>query len=138
MKKIQLLFLFLFSVTSLFAQWEQVNNGLSSHTPSSMYTMTGFDAVWLGNAGGGVFKSLDNGDNWTNINGDLANLNVNEIRPFGTGTSMFVATEGGPFFTMNETSYTNCTSTGLTNTDIHYFWFGGDDPADYAIGFCWT
>ncbi|MBC8183310.1 PKD domain-containing protein [candidate division KSB1 bacterium] len=134
MKKIQLLYLFLFSASSLFAQWTQINNGLSSHTPTSMYAMSGFDAVWLGNAGGGVFKTIDNGDNWANINGDLTNLNVNDIRAWGTGTSMFVATKGGPFFTMDETSYTNTTSPGLTNTDINYYWFGGDDPADYAIG----
>jgi PKD repeat protein len=134
MKKTQLFFLFFFSFSSLFAQWEQVNNGLSSHAPTSMYVMSGYDAVWLGTAGGGIYKTIDKGDNWTNINGDLANLNINDIRPFGTGTSMFVATAGGPFFTMDEISYTNTTSPGLTNIDINYFWFGGDDPADYAIG----
>ena len=51
MKKLQLLLLFLFSTSLLFAQWTQINNGLSSHAPTSMYTMTGFDAVWIGNAG---------------------------------------------------------------------------------------
>ena len=116
------------------AQWTPINSGLGSHNPTSMYGWYGIDAVWLGNTGGGVFRTTDNGDNWININGDMANLNVNDIRPFGTGTSMFVATEGGPFFTMDEITYTNVTSTGLTNTDINYFGIGGHNPEIYAIG----
>jgi len=116
------------------AQWTAVNNGLGAHFPTSMYAMPGYEVIWLGKFGGGVFKTLDNGDNWNNINGDLANLNVNDIRPFGTGTSMYVSTDGGPYFTMDESTYTNCTSTGLTNTDITYFGVGGNDPQEFAIG----
>jgi hypothetical protein len=40
---------------------------------------------------------------------------------------MFVATEGGPYVTMDMADYTDCTSTGLTHTDINYFWWGDEN-----------
>jgi len=133
-KYIILIGIFQFVLSGLsVAQWTPINTGLGSHNPTSMYGWDGIDVVWLATAGGGVFKTLDNGDNWININGDLANLFVNDIKPFGTGTSMFVSTEGGPFFTMDEITYTNVTSTGLTNTDINYFGYGFGNVVIYAI-----
>jgi hypothetical protein len=124
-------FLFSFTIT---AQWTPISTGLGGHTPTSMYGWPASDVLWLGTMGGGIFKSLDNGNTWNAINGNLANLNVNDIRPFGTGTSMFVATEGGPFHTMDEVTYINCTTAGLTHSDINFFWYGHNDPQSYFIG----
>ncbi len=120
------------SVFIVFARWEQVNTGLTNTAVTSMTAW--MDTLAVGTAGGGLFQSKDNGDNWINISGDLADLNINDVRGVATPTSKTVATKAGPFFTMDQVSYTDNTSTGLTNTDINYYWFGGDGNASWAIG----
>ena len=48
---------------------------------------------------------------------------------------MFVATDDGPYLTLDMLDYTDCTSTGLTNTDINYFWWGNEDMGgEYMVG----
>jgi PKD repeat protein len=131
MKKIQLLFLFLFSASSLFAQWEQVNNGLPNTSVTSMFCW--LDTLIIGTDGGGIFKSYDNGDNWIDINGNIGNKNINDIRGGGYYKAIWVSTDGGPFSTLDHVNYDN-TGTGLTNTDINYYWLSGDNETDWAIG----
>ncbi|MBU2651080.1 MAG: hypothetical protein KKA81_09110 [Bacteroidetes bacterium] len=132
MKNHLLTLLFLLACFPLMSQWIQVNNGLGNFPPTSMYVFV--DTVYVGTFGGGIYRTLDEGNLWTAINGDLANLNVNDIRPGPIPKNIFVATSTGPYFTQDLLNYQNCTSTGLTNTDIHYFWFGGDDATDWAVG----
>ncbi|MBM3404757.1 MAG: hypothetical protein FJY10_07700 [Bacteroidetes bacterium] len=114
------------------AQWVPVGTGLGNFPPTAMFTFV--DTIYLGTEGGGVYRTLDNGSNWVNINGNLGNLEVNDIRPGPASTIIFVATASGPFYTNDLANYDDCSSTGLTNTDITYFWFGGDDAAEWAIG----
>jgi len=130
-KTVLFLFAFLFAF-ALNAQWVQITSGLGDAAPTSMFAFA--DTVYLGTDGDGLFRTLDNGSNWVDINGDLPNPNVNAIFWGPTSHTLFVATNNGPFFTQNLAHFQNCTSTGLTNTDINYFWFGGDDDVSYAIG----
>ena len=129
MKTLILQLVIIFCASTLFAQWVPVNNGLDDHPPTTLMPL-GEDMV-LGTYGGGIYKTTNNGDSWENYNGNLGNLNVNDIRGAGSYTSLFVATEGGPFYTDDMVDYLDCTSTGLTNTDISFFWIldnelGGD------------
>ncbi|MEZ5195975.1 MAG: T9SS type A sorting domain-containing protein [Bacteroidales bacterium] len=118
---------------SLFAQWTPVNNGLDNFPPTTLWPFA--EEMVLGTDGGGLYKTADNGENWVNISGNLGNLHVNDIRGFNSLTSMFVATEGGPFVTMDMADYTDCTSTGLSNTDINYFWWGNEDMGgEFMVG----
>jgi hypothetical protein len=134
MKKNLLLLIAIFCATSLFAQWTLVNNGLSTFPPTTLGNYG--DTLVLGSFGGGIFKTGDNGQNWIDITGDLGNKFVNTIETAWNGPGwLFVGTTGGPFFSMDQATYENCTSTGLTNTDVTFF-SGGEDQIsdDFMIG----
>jgi len=70
--------------------------------------------------GGGVFRSTDNGDNWTPVNTglDCGNIWSLAINPVGTifagtagcGTGVYRSTDNGDSWTL--------VSTGLTSTDV--------------------
>ncbi|MBC8489165.1 MAG: T9SS type A sorting domain-containing protein [Bacteroidetes bacterium] len=133
MKKLLLQLAIVFCASSLFAQWVPVNNGLDDYPPTSLWPFA--DTMVLSTYGGGVYKTYDNGENWNDINGNLGNLFVNDIRGYASYTSMFVATEGGPYITLDQVDYTDCTSTGLTNTDVNYFWWGDENMGgDFMVG----
>ncbi|MCF8369778.1 MAG: T9SS type A sorting domain-containing protein [Bacteroidales bacterium] len=133
--KTQLLFASLLLLANgLFAQWEPIPVGSSSSDVTSMFTYV--ETLIVGTDGDGIFKTDDNGANWTDISGNLANKNVNDIRGGGGPTIIWVATDNGPFFTSDHINYENATSTGLTNTNINYYWFGDGNSsfAEWAIG----
>jgi len=133
MKKNYLLIILLFCAYSLSAQWVPLNTGLPDYPPTSLYPFT--DTMVLSTYGGGVYKTLDNGENWIDINENLGNLFVKDIRGFNSSRSMFLATGGGPYITFDQVDYTNCTSTGLTNTDVNYFWWGPDQMGgEWMVG----
>lgn len=124
MKKTLLnLFIILLAIT-VTAQWQPVSTGLPDFPPTALWPFA--DTIVLSTYGGGVFKTYDNGDNWVDINGDLGNLFVNNIRGHASYTSMFVATAGGPYYTQDQFTYEDCTSTGLDNTDVTYFGIGDE------------
>jgi hypothetical protein len=125
MKKITFILLMTFCATILFAQWEPINTGLDDYPPKSLWPLG--DDMALGTWGGGIYVTNDNGNNWSNVNGNLGDLNVHDIRGFNSNTSLFVATQGGPFITFDLADYTDCTSTGLSNSDAKYFWWGDED-----------
>lgn len=133
MKKLILLFTFTLINTPIFAQWEQVNNGIGSTSVTSMFSWV--DTLMVGTAGGGIFKTEDNGESWIDISGNIGNLNVNDIRGGAGPKVIWAATEGGPFLTQDHANYSDNTSTGLTTTDINYYYFGGgSDETEWAIG----
>ena len=72
MKKQLLSLILAFGILPLFAQWVQVNNGLGNFQPTSMFAYV--DTIVLGTYGGGVFRTLDNGENWIDVNGDIGSL----------------------------------------------------------------
>jgi hypothetical protein len=134
MKKI-LLFLSVYSVACfVYGQWQSIPIIGSTAEISSMFCFG--EDLMVGTQGDGIFKTADNGSTWTNINGDLGNLMVNDIRGGGAPTVIWVATANGAFYTFDHQNYMNCTSPPLANNDIRYFWFGDSNSssADWAIG----
>nr|NQU91800.1 T9SS type A sorting domain-containing protein [Bacteroidota bacterium] len=119
---------------SAFAQWVPVNSGLPDFPPTSMFPFG--DTMVLSTYGGGLFMTYDDGENWSDINGDLGNLYVNDIRSGETSyVNLIVSTVAGPYLTPNTEIYINCNGTGLTNTDVNFFWSGNEAMlGDFFVG----
>ncbi len=66
MKKQVMIIIFALCASSLAAQWVPVGAGLGNFPQTSMFSF--IDTVYLGAYGGGLFRTLDNGSNWTAIN----------------------------------------------------------------------
>ncbi len=73
MKKIYSLFLvFIFATQFISAQWQQTSSGLTSTT---VYGLTQNDSyIYAGTSGAGVFRSSDNGNNWTAVNNGITGI----------------------------------------------------------------
>lgn len=125
MKKFTIQLAIVFCVSSIFAQWVPVNNGLPEYPPTSIINWV--DTVVVSTYGGGIYLTYDQGDNWSEIPGTLPNLFVNKIEyRGGQFDPIAVSTEGGPFICVNG-GYIDCNGTGLTNTSVN-FWSGcGED-----------
>ena len=57
------------------------------------------NSIFAGTWGGGVFRSTNNGINWTAVNNGLTELHVLEL--VVSGTNLFAGTEGGVFLSSN-------------------------------------
>ena len=124
---------FLLCTTTLFGQWTPVNNGLPDFPPTAIWPL--LDDMVLGTYGGGIFNTTDNGENWNDISGNLGNLFVNDVRGFASTTSLLVATAGGPYSTLDLSDYSNNNSTGLSTTDVNYYWWGDEDlGGEFMVG----
>ena len=132
MKKLLLFVFSSFMSVCLLGQWTPIPIGTAS---SEAVTMAAYaDTVMVGFAGDGIFRTRDLGNSWEDISGDLDNNNINRIMP-GPWPSLFVSTDDGPYFTMDQVSYVNTTSTGLTNTDVSLYYVGGElDNNDFIVG----
>ncbi len=127
-----IIFVLLANVIS--AQWAQVNTGLTNLNVTSMFAYE--EVLIIGSMGGGVYKTTDSGNDWIDINGDLANKNVNNIHG-GLGPDVvWVATDNGIFLTLDHVTYSNQNSGGLSNTNANYYWFGSGsgNSNDWAVG----
>jgi len=131
MKKL-LLFIFCTSMAIVvYGQWTQITVGNTTTEPTSMSCTA--DSVLVGFAGDGIFKTEDLGNSWVDISGNLANKYVNDVMP-GPGPMLFVSTNNGPYYTMDQSAYTPA-STGLGNTDISLYYVGGDNnDKDFVVG----
>jgi hypothetical protein len=132
MKKLLLFVFSSFMYSIVFGQWTPIPIGTAS---SEAVTMASYvDTVMVGFAGDGIFRTKDLGNSWEDISGDLGNNNINRIMP-GPWPSLFVSTDDGPYFTMDQETYINTSSTGLTNTDVSWYYVGGElDINDFIIG----
>lgn len=97
-----LLTLFIISYHPLHAQWVQANTGLTLNEVNSFAVIGTTIFASTGNISGngvGVFKSTDNGNNWSPVNNGLLHLNTKKI--IAVGDTLFVAiappniTDGG-------------------------------------------
>ena len=72
------------------------------------------------NNGNKVFKSIDGGSNFTNISGDLPDVIINKIlfRQAASSTTLFVATNIGVYYTLNDGQKWTKLGTGLPNVDV--------------------
>lgn len=133
---VHLLLLFLCVISlphSVFAvdQWDTITpSGTSGYSFNTIASFNGY--VYLG-TNNGVYRSLDGGQTWTQINTGLSNQVIRSIAigftydsgsakyVVSSSTPVFVATAGGVFATQLDgtasTTWT-ATSTGLTDTDV--------------------
>ena len=111
----QTVILFIFISVELSAQWTQV---LPSQNGSIFaLKLKGTLNFFAGSDESGVFRTTDNGENWTTVNSGLTDLRVHSL--VVNGTSLFAGTLGGVFLsTDNGTSWTAVNS-GLTNLNIY-------------------
>ncbi|PIY30426.1 MAG: hypothetical protein COZ08_12970 [Bacteroidetes bacterium CG_4_10_14_3_um_filter_42_6] len=132
MKKLVLFMFSSFVSLCVLGQWTPIPIGTASFEAVAMASFA--DTVMVGFAGDGIFRTRDLGNSWEDISGDLANKNINRILP-GPWPTLFVSTDNGPYFTMDQVSYINTTSTGLTNTDISLYSIGGElDISHFIVG----
>ena len=98
----------LLSPATSVAQWVQTNGPYGGQVLSFA---VGGTNIFTGTNGAGVFRSSDNGTNWTAVNTGLTNTTVNALAVIGT--NLFAGTYAGVFLSTNDGI--SWTQTGLTN-----------------------
>ncbi len=80
--------------------------------------------IFAGNQSSGIFRSTDNGMNWTDVNNGLTDKDVLSLAV--SGTNLFAGTWGGGVF-LSTNSGTNWTAVnnGLTSTYVYSFTVSG-------------
>jgi uncharacterized protein (TIGR03437 family) len=94
-----------------------VNNGLPSNVIINALRVSG-TTVFAGTQGQGVYRTVDNGVNWTQVNNGLNNI---DVRAFAvSGTMLFAGSFGGGVYrtTNNGANWTQVNK-GLTNTIVY-------------------
>ena len=89
----------LFAANNSFSQgdfWEQTNGPLGGDILS--LTINGDGHIFAGNRGGGVFRSTDNGDNWTVINTGLPDFTFVFALAINGAGHIFAGTDGNGMF----------------------------------------
>ena len=107
-----------FSVSTLHAQdfWEQTSGPGGGEVQSLAINSTGH--IFAGTSGGGVFRSTDNGDSWTEVNTGLTNHSIRSLAINSSG-DIFAGTDDGGVFrsTDNGDSWTEINN-GLTSAVV--------------------
>ena len=105
------------------ATWSTITSP-AGVTINSIYgvpnTNTVYATVKSYEAGKKVYKSLDNGNTWTNISSDLPNITMFKVilDPNKTNETIYLGTEIGVYFTDNSTTNWSKLGTGLPNVRI--------------------
>ncbi len=73
--------------------------------------------IFAASYGGGIFRSRDNGENWTAVNSGLSNFNVKAFA-INSGGYIFAGTDGGGIFRSVDNSE-NWTASGLSNFNVN-------------------
>ncbi len=95
---------------------------------------TNANTMWVGAAGGGLWKSTNQGNNWTDMNTNLPNLSIADIaiNPGGTNT-MYIATGDGYGYTTGFVFWGGSYSNGvLKSTDGGVTW--NSTGLNYNVG----
>ena len=126
MKCLLILFMII-STGTLRAQvsWEQTNGPFGGDVRSLTINIGG--DIFAGISSGGVFRSIDNGDNWTEINTDLMNTFVFSLA-INAGGDIFAGTSGGVFRPIDNGDNWTKINTSLMNADVFFLVInvGGD------------
>ncbi|MEI6749384.1 MAG: T9SS type A sorting domain-containing protein [Bacteroidota bacterium] len=132
MKKLTLLSSLLFIAMLASAQWTEVQIGNSNSPISCLFADN--TSLVVGTAGDGLFRTLDNGSNFTDISGNIGNKIINCLA--GTTPILLVGTQNGAFLTVDLANYMDCTSTGLSSTDVTFYGLGSKQAGGnfYIIG----
>lgn len=131
---ISYLFLIAFVAT---AQWTEVSIGNGNAPISVLFSnnlVSDDQSVLAGTAGDGIFRTTDNGANWSDISGNIGNKTINFLD--GAETIFFVGTQNGAYLTIDLVDYMDNTGSGLSSTDITFYGIGSSVAGDhvYAVG----
>ena len=112
-------FFVVFSADMVVAQpafWEQTNGPVGQWVQALAVNLGG--DIFSGTAGGGVFRSTDNGNVWTEINNGLTNTTVRALT-INLGGDIFAGTDGGGVFrsTDNGENWVEVNN-GITNSRV--------------------
>ena len=105
------------------ATWSTIANP-SGVKINSVYAVPNTNTVYATvksySAGNKVYKSINNGDTWTNISGDLPNIIMFKVilDPNKNNETIYLATEIGVYFTDNSTNNWSKLGTDLPNVRI--------------------
>jgi hypothetical protein len=99
-----------------------VNSGLTNTNVSSL--VSSGTNLFAGTAGGGIFRSTNNGTSWTAGNAGLLNTLIWSIA--ASGTYLFAGTYGGGvFLSTNSGASWTAVNSGLTNAYVYSLCFCG-------------
>lgn len=74
--------------------------------------------IFAGTEGGGVYRSMDNGANWTAVNMGLAGIDVRALAINSSGQVWAGTNGGGVFFSTNNGDNWTAANSGLTNAFV--------------------
>jgi len=107
------------STSPIFAQWVKTNGPNSNNVTCLAVNDT---IVFAGTRGNGVFRSTDNGKNWTAVNYGLADKLITSLVTVpaigGNGASMYAATAAGVSLSTSNGNSWNGVNTYLTDPEI--------------------
>jgi ligand-binding sensor domain-containing protein len=74
-------------------------------------------SLFAGTHDGGVYRSTDNGANWTAVNSGLTDTPIHALATNGAG--VFAGTDAGVFRSSDNGASWSAVNSGLTSTDVH-------------------
>jgi len=112
-----LIFFFLFANTVTLAQnfWQQTSGPVGGDVRAVLVKSSG--EVFVGHDESGIYRSTDNGANWTAVNTGLTNGTVNALANNAAG-DLFAGTFGGIFLSTDNGATWTAANTNLTNTRV--------------------
>lgn len=132
MKQFLLFTFWVLTASVIYAQWTPTPVGNANTQAVSLASY--IDTVLVGFAGDGIYRTDDLGNSWQDISGNLSNKNVNTIQA-GPWPSIFISTNDGAFFTIDQADYTAASTSGLDNADVSIYFVGGDlETNKFVIG----
>jgi photosystem II stability/assembly factor-like uncharacterized protein len=122
--RILLAIVMLVDIVPLHAQWVKTSGPVGSHSLVSGFNNSGAGfpgtTVFAG-SDSGVYRSIDTGMSWTEVNTGLTNTTVRTL--IATSSGLFAGTGGGVFRSTNTGSTWVAVNSGLTNLSIRAFSF---------------
>jgi len=99
--------------------WQQTN-GPTGGTIRALAINNSNGHIFAGTLGGGVFRSMDNGNNWTAVNTGLTNTDISSLAINSSG-HIFAGNRSGVFRSVNNGDNWSLVNTGLKNAGTSSF-----------------
>jgi hypothetical protein len=112
--------LFILFESALYAQWIQTNSPSGGRV--NCFAVSGTN-LFAGTKSGGVFRSTNNGTNWTAVNNGLSDTQIYTLAVFGS--ELIAGTPYGIFLSTNNGSSWSDASNGLSNYNTFAFAVSG-------------
>ena len=99
---------------AVLAQWEQLNFPGGGTIESLLIV----DSSLYAGTSGGVFRSIDNGNSWINVNKGMTDQNIRALVSTNSGKNIFAGTDRGVFLTADSGTSWHALNNGLLNLKI--------------------